>query len=146
MKRILAVAAVLLVVACQDTQVPLATATQDVAGKQFTPPPAGMGALYVYGRSGNVQSIYIGPNLAGSLQGRTWLRADLAPGTYDVRCMTPLALTGAVGSQLVTLAAGETRYLYARESLGSLSCPLDEQAAATAQPAILAGQRVRELK
>lgn len=125
---------------------PLATPEQDTDGKRFAPPPAGLGALYIYGRSGNTQTIYVGPNLAGSLQGRTWLRVDLPPASYDIRCMTPLALTGAVESTIVTLSAGETRYVYARESLASWSCPLDLQPAAIAQPAILAGKRVRELR
>lgn len=125
----------------------MATVEQESAGKQFAAPPEGMAALYVYGRSGNVQTIYIGQNMLGSLQGQAaWMRTELPPGTYDVRCSSPLAPTGAVGSALILLAAGDTKYLYARESLASLSCQLSLQPPTTAQPAILAGRRVRELR
>ena len=104
-----------------------------------------MAALYIYRtRAGNSATITIGTQTIGNLQGGYWLRTDLAPGRHDVRCWLPA--WGTVGSELLDLAPGSVTYLSATEHMSDISCHLVQQPPTTAQPAILAGRRVRELR
>lgn len=104
-----------------------------------------MAALYVYRpRSGNTATVTNGSRLLGYLQGGKWLRVDLPPGPADVQCSLPA--WGTVTSEIVTLREGEVVYLSATERISNLACNLAVESPTTAQPAILAGKRVRELR
>lgn len=136
----------LLLAGCGDPQLPMASAADDAAGKALVAPADGMGALYVYReQSGNTASISIGAHRIGLLQGHNWLRVDLPPGTYDVRCMQP-----AIGSetlQVVELGARDVVYLSAKESFTPYwACHMAREPVERARPAILAGNRIREIR
>lgn len=141
---LLVVVAALTIAACEDPPLPLATTADNATGKQFLAPPSDGAALYVYrARSGGLMTITVGQRTVGNLQGGNWLRVDLPAGTHDVRCAVPEM--GAVSSELLDLRPGSTVYLSATVQL-FVGCHLTQQPATTAQPAILAGKRVRELR
>jgi len=124
----------------------MATNQEDIAGKQFSSPEPGTGAIYVYRtRAGNNSTLTVGQRTLGMLNGGHWLRADLSAGEHDLRCTVP-TLSDAVRSVMVQLRPGETRYFLATERLSTMSCHLDEQSPEIARPAILQGHRVRELR
>lgn len=131
----------LLLTACGS--VPMAPAADDAAGKAFSPPPAGSSALYVYRDDtvGGLRTVDVsaGQRMLGSLAWQTWLRVDLPPGTYDVRCKFEDTT-----SLPVTLAPGEIRYLTIYFTFRK--CNLREADAAVARPAITAGQRAAEIR
>jgi hypothetical protein len=127
--------------------VTLAPREQDVAGKQFDPPPDGHAALYVY-REGIFGSaillpVSVGRRAVGALATDTWFLVDVPPGTYDVRC------TGGENTDMrtVQLAPGETRYVEAAVRAGFLAsrCAVFEVAPETGQKAIRAGKRAQEI-
>lgn len=145
MKKLLAAIAAVTLAACEGAPLPMATADQDAIGKQFAPPPAGMAALYVYRpRSGNTATVTAGSRLLGYLQGGNWLRVDLPSGPTDIQCSLPA--WGTVTSEPVDLRAGDTVYISAAERISNLACNLVVEQASAAQPAIIAGKRVRELR
>lgn len=131
----------LLLAACGS--VPMAPAADDAAGKAFSPPPVGSSALYVYRDDtvGGLRTVDFtaGQRALGSLAWGTWLRVDLPPGTYDVRCKFEDTT-----SLPVTLAPGEIRYLTIYFTFRK--CNLRETDAAVARPAIMAGQRAAEIR
>lgn len=131
----------LLLTACGS--VPMAPAADDAAGKAFPPPPAGSAALYVYRDDtvGGLRTVDFtaGQRALGSLAWGTWLRVDMPPGTYDVRCKFEDTT-----SLPVTLAPGEIRYLTIYFTFRK--CNLRESDGAVARPAILAGQRAAEIR
>lgn len=144
MRKTLLVA--LLALAACEAEVPMASSSSDASGRLFVPPPAGMGALYVYfpdRPQGAVWGVTAGPTLVGDLTRNTWLRVDLPAGERDVRCTGGRVATP---SLLVNLTAGETRYIELGKHWLEVQCTMKEVTASIAQPAILAGKRVRELR
>ncbi len=133
---------VLALAACAE--VPMATPSQDAAGKTFSPPPAGMATLYLYRTDtiGGLRTLNltIGQRMLGGLASRTWFRIDLAPGEYDLRCTAE-----SMASRRVTLSPGETRYLDVAIVLGG-QCTMTDVDAAAARPVILAGRRAEEVR
>lgn len=87
MKQLLVMlVAVLALTACDGPQIPMATSTDDAAGKQFQPPPPGKAALYIVaGKVAVLSPITVGQIQAGTLKGNTWLRVDIPAGRYDLR-------------------------------------------------------------
>ena len=143
MKILLPIVAASALVACAGDELPLATAQSDAQGKRFLAPAAGTGALYIYRtRSGNTADIYVGSRVVGPLNGDYWLRVDLPPGPHDVRCSLPA--WGTQGAAEIDIRDGSTTYLLATEYMPN--CRLASVNPAQAQPAILAGKRVRELR
>lgn len=124
----------------------MATTQHDAAGRTFAPPSPGRAALYVY-RADKTQPVVwrVVANQAalGDLAPHTWLRADLPAGNYDLRCTGGNA---SAPSLLMELVSGETRYVDLGTEWFRVACTMKGVAAATAQPAILAGRRVRELR
>lgn len=140
--------AVALLAACADIPLPMASPAEDVSGKRFEPPPPGMAALYVYRtRAGNDATLTVGQRTLGVLQGRTWLRADLPPGRYDLRCSLPAWPT--MSSLDIDLREGEIATVSATETLTSIwsaSCHLATEPPGVARTAILAGTRIKEVR
>lgn len=124
--------------------VPMAPAADDAAGKSFSPPAAGSSVLYVYRTDGlgrfATTDLSAGQRMLGSLVWNTWLRIDMQPGTYDVRCK----YEDSTSSKLVTLAPGDIQYLAVYVTFRS--CNLEQTDASVAQPAIRAGQRAAEIR
>lgn len=130
----------LLVGAC--AAVPMASQNDDAAGKAFAAPPPGTGAVYIYRNDTigglRVVEITAGQRLVGDIASHTWLRVELAPGAHSIRCRfeSPAALP-------LSLSEGEIRYIAV--SFGVGRCILNEVDAATARPAILAGNRAAQI-
>lgn len=120
----------------------------DAEGKRFEPPPAGGSALYIYRESVFAAAyslpVSLGPRQLGSLATDTWLRVDLAPGTYEVTCTTD-EKTDTVP---VTLAPGETRYVEAATRVGWFGprCGVFEVSLEKGRQAVTAGRRVQVLE
>lgn len=135
-----------LVAACAT--VPMDSAQQDAAGKQFAPPPPGRAALYVYRESllGSAVSIPVslGTRPLGSLPSDTWFLVDVEPGTYDVRCNA----TEGSDARSVTLAPGETRYVEVAIRMGMLGarCGVSEVDPQAGQKGVLGGKRAAEIR
>jgi hypothetical protein len=107
MERLCLLVACLGLAACESPTVPLASSALDATGKNFEPPPTGKAALYVAaGYIPDVATISVGPTKIGSMAQRTWLRADLEPGTYDIHARSPYSTS----SLSVTLAPGSITY------------------------------------
>lgn len=130
----------LLVSAC--AAVPMASPSDDAAGKAFAAPPPGQGVVYIYRDDTigglRVVEITAGQRLIGDLASNTWMRVELAPGTHGIRCRfeSPAVLP-------ISLSAGEIRYIAVSFGIGR--CILNEVDAATARPAILAGKRAAQI-
>jgi hypothetical protein len=71
--------------------VPLANRQSDAAGKRFWSPMPGMTAVYIYrgpdAARPQVLSLAARDKQVGWLTPSTWIREDVAPGRYDVRCL-----------------------------------------------------------
>jgi TPR repeat protein len=141
-----AAVAALPIVLASCASVPRASQEADAEGKRFAAPSAGQAALYVYrggalGR-GVVFSIAAADRQLGALAAGTWLRRDLEPGQYDVRC------TGGENSAstIVALTAGETRFVGVTAGIGWAAprCALAEVAAAEGRAGVLARSRILE--
>ena len=141
-----AAVAALPIVLASCASVPHASQEADAEGKRFAAPPAGQAALYVYrggalGR-GVVFSIAAADRQLGALAAGPWLRRDLEPGQYDVRC------TGGENSAstIVALTAGETRFVGVTAGIGWAAprCALAEVAAAEGRAGVLARSRILE--
>ena len=141
MRCLFVMALALLLPACAS--VPMATAYVDAVGKRFMPPPPGQGALYVY-REGVLgaavkMSVWEGHRTLGTLAHDTWLRVDLDPGQYVIRC------TGGENgdSAVVQLGPGEIRFVDLTWRFGLMvpRCGALETNADKGRPAVLAGRR-----
>lgn len=124
----------------------MASSEADTSGRSFSAPPPSDGALYIYvpDRPQPVAwGVTVGSRPVGDLAPSTWLRVDLPAGERDVRCTG-----GRMGtpSLLVNLLPGETRYIELGKHWIEIQCTMKEVPASVAQPAILAGKRVRELR
>ncbi len=127
-----------------EPEIPLATPTDDAAGKQFVAPSAGKAALYVVGsRLVTIAPILVGRTNVGSLINQTWMRVDLAPGHYDVWVVGPHN----TASRSVGLEAGSTRFIEVTFTNGiPINYRLKEMSDDVGRAAVLAGKRAREIR
>jgi hypothetical protein len=142
---LLAAGAALLLAAC-DATVPMAGPAQDTAGKTFSAPSADRAALYVFapGRSGTVFTMSLDQWGLGTLGRAKWLRVDVRPGSYDLRCVGA-SISPVPDSFPLTLKAGDTTFVRADFQFSDPACRLTAVTAAAAKPAIVAGHRIREV-
>ncbi|MBV8191700.1 MAG: hypothetical protein JOY64_09175 [Alphaproteobacteria bacterium] len=142
MKRLSLLASAALALAACATSVPMGTASDDAAGKTFSPPSAGRAALYVYQAQSNVVlDITANQRLLGTLGEFSYLRTEVPPGRYELR-----ARVNNVDAALLPLdvRAGEIRYV--RATAAPQTYTLREEPASVAQPAILTAKRISEIK
>ena len=127
-----------------EPEIPMATPTDDAAGKQFVAPSAGKAALYVVGsRLVTIAPILVGRTNVGSLINQTWMRVDLAPGHYDVLVVGPHN----TAFRSVDLEAGSTRFIEVTFINGiPISYRLKEMSDDIGRAAVLAGKRAREIR
>jgi hypothetical protein len=120
----------------------MGTPSDDAAAKSFSLPPPGRGAVYVYqGQSNTVLDISANQRVLGTLGDFSYLRTDLPPGRYELRAK---ANNADVAVLPIDVRAGEIRYVRATAAPPTYS--LREEAASVAQPAILSGKRIRDIK
>ncbi|SRR6266404_6789737 len=145
MRTAMALALALLVAACAKTPVPMATAGEDAAGKQFAPPAPGFAALYIFRvNDGPTYTIVEGQRARAILGAKNWLRVELRPGSYAVHCAVP-RYSDLVSTTIVPLKPGDIAYLSATKWESGFSCQLISEDADVGEPAVLRGSRVREL-
>jgi hypothetical protein len=120
----------------------MGTPSDDAAGKAFSPPTPGRAAVYVYqGESNTLLDITANQRALGTLGGFSYLRTELRPGHYDLRAR---AGNADVALLPIDVRAGEVRYV--RATAAPQTYTLREESASVAQPAILAGKRISDIK
>jgi hypothetical protein len=102
MKRIYLLMACGALAACETPPTAALTATT------FAPPAAGKGALYIVsGYIPDTPNILVGSSTVGSLTKNSWLRLELAPGTYGLQARSPYSES----SLSVTIAADASTFV-----------------------------------
>ena len=133
-------ALVVLLSACSTA--PLAPVEADKQGKAFQALPQ-QAALYIYRESilgaATSVSVDLGRQPLGRLTADTWIRLDLDPAQYAVRCTTMENSDTAV----VDLAAGQVRFLEVAMRVGWTwpRCAVVETDASEGRSAVLSGRR-----
>lgn len=144
-KRWIALTA-LLVAGCEDV-VPMATTTSDAAGKTFAAPAPGMSTIYIYrpDGAGSVLDLTANQRTLGALAKKTYLRIDVAPGSWDIRCRSSVT-TSSTNSLIAVAQPNTTMFVEARYSLPAAAyCRLQEVDAAHARQEISALTRIQEV-
>lgn len=122
--------------------VPLANRQSDAAGKRFWSPMPGMTAVYIYrgpdAAPPQVLSLTARDTQLGWLTPSTWIRADVAPGRYDVRCLIGKDKELA-GSTNLELRPSTMIFLQAATETGSNACTLREVPANIGRDGVVAG-------
>lgn len=140
MRHLWLVAWALLLSACATA--PLASVEADKQGKAFQALPQ-QAALYIYRESifgaATSVSVELGRHKLGRLTADTWMRLDLDPAQYAVRCTTMENADTAV----VDLAAGQVRFLEVAMRVGWTwpRCAVVETDASEGRSAVLSGHR-----
>ena len=140
MRHLWLVAWALLLTACASA--PLAPVEADKQGKAFQALPQ-QAALYIYRESifgaATSVSVELGRQKLGRLTADTWMRLDLDPAQYAVRCTTMENSDTAV----VDLAAGQVRFLEVAMRVGWTwpRCAVVEADASEGRSAVLSGRR-----
>lgn len=137
-------AAMLLMLAGCATQVPTAPPDQDMAGKQFNPPPAGLAAVYFYypDTVGPALNVWVGPQTVAQLGPMTWSRVELQPGWHVMRCRGP----NAGSSFSLSLAPGDMRFVAVDEPVGAPYCIIQETSPDAGRSGVLAGSRALQVQ
>lgn len=140
MRHLWLVACALLLSACATAR--LAPAEADRQGKTFQALPQ-QAALYIYRESifgaATSVSVELGRQPLGRLTADTWMRLDLQPAQYAVRCTTMENSDTAV----VDLVAGQVRFLEVAMRVGWTwpRCAVVETDASEGRSAVLSGRR-----
>ena len=120
--------------------VPLANRQSDASGKRFWSPMPGMATVYVYrgpdAAPAPVLSLTARDKQLGWLTPSTWIRTDVAPGSYDVRCAIGKELAG---STSLDLRPSTMIFLQAATQPGSNACTLSEVPANIGRDSVVAG-------
>lgn len=139
MKSAVIVAMAVALTACSMQTVPLANRQADAAGKKFWNPMPGMTAVYIYrgpdAAPPPVLSLTAGDKQLGWLSRSTWLRADIAPGQYDLRCIVGKELAGSTNLEL---RPSTIIFLQAATEAGSNACTLREVPANIGRDSVVA--------
>ena len=134
----------LLVAACGQTSVPVASPALDDAGKRFDPPPAGQAAIYFYNptSAGPNISVAVGVNTMGQVAPNTWMRVERTPGFHELRCISP----SSANTTMVMLVSGDVRFVDVEQAPGQANCTIRETVAEQGRAAVLQGNRVSPLQ
>jgi hypothetical protein len=129
---------------CAET-VPMSLTAEDAAGKEFRAPAADRAALYVY-RPDSAASLFtmtLDQRTLAALTRATFLRVDVAPGSYDLRCRS--SVDDGSASLPVHLRPGSTTYVAARfVTAGNPYCRLDVENADAGRAAVRRTHRAKE--
>ncbi|MSP76829.1 MAG: hypothetical protein EXR12_11915 [Rhodospirillaceae bacterium] len=133
----------LLVAACGQTQVPTTSPALDTAGKQFSPPPANLAAIYFNTptSAGPIIRVAVGVNTMVQVAPQTWMRLERQPGWHELRCISP----GSVSATTITLAPGDLCFVDVEQPPGQATCTIRETAPELGRRAVLQGNRVMPL-
>lgn len=128
--------------ACEGSNVAMAPPGQDIAGKQFAPPPPGMGAVYFVNPStaSPVLNVTANGQEIGRLGTQTWMRTELAAGPYTMRCRGG----GSANAMNMTIAPGNIRYVDVQMLPGQYVCTIRETDPGSGQSAVMNGSRAAQ--
>jgi hypothetical protein len=138
----LAVLVMLGLTACEGSNVGMASPGQDIAGKQFAPPPPGMGAVYFFNpvAASPVLNVTANGQEIGALGTQTWMRTELAAGPYTLRCRGG----GSSNAMNMNIAAGTIRYVDVQMLPGQYVCTIRETDPGSGQSAVMSGSRAAQ--
>lgn len=127
------------VAGCAATEVATAPPGADISGKQFAPPPPGLGAVYFYYPTtvGPAINVGVGPQRVARLGPMTWARVELNPGGHVLHCRGP----NAVNSLSVSIAPGDMRFIDIQEPVGAYACTIRETGPDAGRAGVMAGTR-----
>ena len=142
MRRSLIAVLMLGLAACQGSNVAMAPPGQDIAGKQFAPPPPGMGAVYFFNPStaSPVLNVTANGQEIGRLGTQTWMRTELAAGPYTMRCRGG----GSANALQMNIAPGNIRYVDVQMLPGQYVCSIRETDPGLGQSAVMNGSRAAQ--
>ena len=141
--RPMVVMGLLLMAACSGPPpVTYAPPGQDAAGKAFTPPPAGMAAVYFYNptNSGPAINVTVGAMVIGRLAPMSWMRVELGAGWHAISCTT----ANSANPSSITVGAGQMRFIDIEMPPGSSVCSIREASPEAGRAGVLAGQRTMQ--
>ncbi|WP_422001124.1 hypothetical protein [Reyranella sp.] len=127
---------------CAATEVATASPGQDIAGKQFNPAPAGLGAVYFYypATVGPAINVGVGPQMVSQLGPMTWARVELGPGWHVLRCRGP----NGGGSFSMPVSPGDMRFVEVQEPVGAPACGIQETPPGPGRAGVMAGTRAAQ--
>lgn len=127
------------VAGCAATPVATAPPGADISGKQFAPPPPGLGAVYFYYPTtvGPAINVGVGPQRVTRLGPMTWARVELSPGGHVLHCRGP----NSANSLSLSIAPGDMRFIDIQEPVGAYACTIQETGPEAGRAAIMAGTR-----
>jgi len=139
MHRKLLVVLLLALAGCQSSTVAMAPPAQDAAGKQFAPPPPGMGAVYFFNSStaSPVLDVRVDGREIGRLGTQTWMRTELGAGHHVLRCLGANSANGI----WVNIAPGDMRFIDVQMLPGQSVCTIRETSPTAGRAGVLAGSR-----
>ena len=142
MRRSMIAVLMLGLAACQGSNVAMAPPGQDIAGKQFAPPPPGMGAVYFFNPStaSPVLNVTANGQEIGRLGTQTWMRTELAAGPYTMRCRGG----GSANALQMNIAPGNIRYVDVQMLPGQYVCSIRETDPGSGQSAVMNGSRAAQ--
>ena len=142
MRRSMIAVLMLGLAACQGSNVAMAPPGQDIAGKQFAPPPPGMGAVYFFNPStaSPVLNVTANGQEIGRLGTQTWKRTELAAGPYTMRCRGG----GSANALQMNIAPGNIRYVDVQMLPGQYVCSIRETDPGLGQSAVMNGSRAAQ--
>lgn len=128
--------------ACEGSNVAMAPPGQDIAGKQFAPPPPGMGAVYFFNPStaSPVLNVTANGQEIGRLGTQTWMRTELAAGHYAMRCRGG----NSANALQMNIAPGNIRYVDVQMLPGQYVCSIRETDPGSGQSAVMNGSRAAQ--
>jgi hypothetical protein len=139
MYRSIVAALLLALAACQSSTVAMAPPSQNAAGQQFGPPPAGMGAVYFFNpaTASPVLDVSVDGLYIGQLGTKTWMRAELAAGHHVLRCRGG----NSANARWVNIAPGNMRFFDVQMLPGQYVCSIRETDPGTGRAGVLSGGR-----
>jgi hypothetical protein len=142
MRIVSPLAALLMVAACAATPVATSSPGADIAGKQFNPPPAGLGAVYFYypATVGPAINVFVGPQLVTRLGPMIWARVELNAGGHVLHCRGP----NSGNSLSLSVAPGDMRFIDIQEPVGAYSCTIRETGPDAGRAGVMAGSRAAQ--
>lgn len=128
--------------ACEGSNVAMAPPGQDIAGKQFAPPPPGMGAVYFFNPStaSPVLNVTANGQEIGALGTQTWVRTELAAGPYTMRCRGG----NSANALQMNIAPGNIRYVDVQMLPGQYVCSIRETDPGSGQAGVMNGSRAAQ--
>lgn len=128
--------------ACQSSSVPMAPPPMDAAGRQFAPPPSGLGAVYFFNPSDSspVLNVRADGREIGRLGTQTWMRAEFSPGDHTFHCWGG----GSTNQTTITVAPGDMRFINVQMLPGQYVCSIGESDPGFGRASVSAGARAMQ--